>query len=83
MKTNVIWIFKIGIFTSFLLLEVLGAPRTIFHYYHRGTIMSFARQNPRRLFILDCVTTGSMKPEAEEWGVLKQIIWTLFIVASE
>lgn len=36
--------------------------------------------NPWRLFILDC--DSSIKPEAKEWGISKQIIWTLFIVVN-
>lgn len=49
--------------TSFIHSEILGSFATIFQHYHLSTFfMSFAMQNPSRLFILGFV----LKSEATE-----------------
>ena len=66
-------------FTYFLHSEVYEIHRAIFQRYHPGLLMADAMQNPCRLSVLGCV----LKSEEVEGGVLKQIIWTFFILVDK
>lgn len=65
---------------SFLNSKVLGTLHTMFQSYHPGYVMSFAKQNPRRLLFYNVISPDTLEGcfKTEILGFCHSDEWTSF-----